>query len=153
MSEMTRTWLVNTSTSACPLAFSIREPPLTGDNLGFKTWGTAFTIAKQLENLRTRYFPNLLKEGCSSNRVLELGSGTGLVGIAAAAIWSVPVLLTDLPEIESNLSHNVLQNLEIVETQGGQIESRVLDWKDSTVLTGQEFEVYHTSFSFHDIRL
>jgi Lysine methyltransferase len=141
MPEMTRTWLVNSCMNGPLLAFSIREPPLTGDNLGLKTWGTAFTMAKKLEDLGTMYFSHLFNEQALSKRVLELGSGTGLVGIAAAGIWGVPVLLTDLPEIEANLCYNALQNAQVVEAQGGHIDSMVLDWKTPSGLAGQEFEV------------
>jgi hypothetical protein len=141
MPEMTRTWLVPTPINTSPLAFSIREPPLTGDNLGLKTWGTAFTIAKKLDDLRTKYFSHLFYRQASSMQVLELGSGTGLVGIAAAAIWGVHVQLTDLPEIQANLSFNVLQNTQVVEAQGGHIGSSVLDWKDPSSFDGSGFQV------------
>jgi hypothetical protein len=144
MPEMTRTWLVPAPTTASPLAFSICEPPLTGDNLGLKTWGTAFTMAKKLDDLAAKYFPHLISESTNPplhTRVLELGAGTGLVGIAAAAIWSVPVLLTDLPEIQANLSHNVLQNTSVVEAQGGHVSSAILDWKDPSALAARDFEV------------
>jgi hypothetical protein len=140
MPEMTRTWLIDTSKTDSPLAFSIREPPLTGDNLGLKTWGTAFTMAQKLEDLGAKHFPHLLDQALSC-RALELGSGTGLVGIAAAAIWGLPVLLTDLPEIQPNLSHNALQNTEVVEARGGQVLSTVLDWKDPSAFSKQDFEV------------
>lgn len=144
MPEMTRTWLVPAPTTATPLAFSIREPPLTGDNLGLKTWGTAFTMAKKLDDLAAKYFPHLIHESTNPpapTQVLELGAGTGLVGIAAAASWRVPVLLTDLPEIQANLSHNVLLNTHVVGEQGGHVDSAVLDWKDPSALAGRDFEV------------
>lgn len=141
MPEMTRTWLINHSKTGPPLAFSIREPPLTGDNLGLKTWGTAFTMAQRLEGLAAEHFPHILNDQTPSGRVLELGSGTGLVGIAAAAIWGLPVLLTDLPEILPNLSHNALRNTEVVEGRGGQVNSKVLDWKDPSAFAEQDFEV------------
>ena len=134
MPEMTRTWIIPASESHPELSFRIREPPLTGDNLGLKTWGTAFTIAKRLESFKYILFPSLFP-GCkpdgSSPNVLELGSGTGLVGIAAAAIWGVSVLLSDLPEIKENLEFNVEANQEVVEVRGGRSASRVLDWKNS----------------------
>jgi hypothetical protein len=134
MPEMTRTWIIPASESHPELSFRIREPPLTGDNLGLKTWGTAFTIAKRLESFKYILFPSLFP-GCkpdgSSPNVLELGSGTGLVGIAAAAIWGVSVLLSDLPEIKENLEFNVEANREVLEVRGGRTASRVLDWKDS----------------------
>jgi Lysine methyltransferase len=147
MPEMTRTWLVPGPITTSPLTFSIREPPLTGDNLGLKTWGTAFTMAKKLDYLGTKYLSHLFNENAAcmnpqkQMQVLELGSGTGLVGIAAAAIWRVPVLLTDLPEIQANLSHNVLQNTQVIETHGGQTDSAILDWKDPDALATRDFEV------------
>lgn len=134
MPEMTRTWLIPSSPT--DLQFSIREPPLTGDNLGFKTWGTAFTIAKLLDSLGTSYFSHLLSNSPSlpQPQILELGAGTGLVGIAAAAIWRASVLLTDLPAIYGNLTHNAGLNEEIVRERGGRLECEVLDW-NTPVLT------------------
>lgn len=61
-------------------------------------------------------------------RVLELGSGTGLVGLAAAGTWDVPVLLTDLPEIVPNLRRNVDANRAIL---NGEVDVAVLDWRDN----------------------
>jgi predicted nicotinamide N-methyase len=63
-------------------------------------------------------------------RVLELGAGTGLVGIAAACIWKTQVHLTDLPEIVPNLQHNADQNSELVQRFGGALSVLALDWSD-----------------------
>lgn len=68
-----------------------------------------------------------------------------MVGIAAAAIWKVPVVLTDLPEIQGNLFHNVRQNAAIINEMGGSAISAVLDWKHTegalADLGSQAFEV------------
>ena len=147
MGELNRTWTIPPSETLPEMSFEIREPPLTGDNLGFKTWGTAFAIAKKLEYIGTHLPKDALSSGStreSPARVLELGSGTGLVGIAAAAIWSTSILLTDLPEIQSNLDFNIQANSETVSTRGGQLSSHILDWKSDEGLVGyatQEFDV------------
>jgi hypothetical protein len=156
MPEMIRTWDIASSDTLPELHFEIREPPLTGDNLGLKTWGTAFAIVKKLEELGEKYFDHLLNfksnklnnmartSELSSVRVLELGSGTGLVGIAAGAIWKVDVILTDLPEIKENLVFNINQNIDTVQSLGGSIQGEVLDWKDPNGLSkysSMEFEV------------
>lgn len=156
MPEMIRTWVVPSSTALPELRFDIREPPLTGDNLGLKTWGTAFAIVKNLEELGSKYFCHLLKSKNNKSdittadyersniRVLELGSGTGLVGIAAGAIWRTEVILTDLPEIKENLLFNIHQNIETVDFMDGSIRGEVLDWKDPNGLdhyASTEFEV------------
>lgn len=124
MSAITRTWVIP-STSTCPeISLKIHEPPLTGDNLGLKTWASSFLLAKSLEVLGKKHLPALQ----ASTKVLELGSGTGLVGLAAAAIWQCKVHLTDLPEIVSNLKYNAEQNSSVIEDRGGWSTTEVLDW-------------------------
>ena len=60
--------------------------------------------------------------------VLELGAGTGLVGIAAAAILCTHVDLTDLPEICENLRKNVQSNEKSLKAAGGSASVFPLDW-------------------------
>ena len=67
----------------------------------------------------------------SELRVLELGSGTGLVGIAAACVWAAHVTLTDLPDIVPNLARNVDMNAALIERHGGEARTEVLDWADA----------------------
>jgi len=105
----------------------LHEPSLTADNLGLKTWASSYLLAKRLHLLE-------LPEATPGieRRVLELGSGTGLVGIAAAAVWGVEVQLTDLPEIEANLALNVRANQEVILKGAGVATTGVLDWSDTT---------------------
>ena len=143
MPEMTRTWIITASSSLPEVRFNIREPPLTGDNLGLKTWGTSYVVAKKLEDFGMKNLGHLFtKSGASTGyasktslltniKVLELGAGTGLVGIAAGAIWAADVYLTDLQDIAENLRFNVEQNAAIVGEFGGRISSGVLDWRES----------------------
>lgn len=128
MPEMTRNWIIP-ATDYCPeFELKIHEPPLTGDNLGFKTWGTAFAMAKQLDWLGVDYLSHTLKSD-QEFKVLELGSGTGLVGIAAAAIWRCAVTLTDLPEICPNLAANIEDNRLFICGRGGNAAAEKLDWR------------------------
>ncbi|KAI1620562.1 putative methyltransferase-domain-containing protein [Exophiala viscosa] len=122
MPAMTRTFVVNEE-----LAISLHEPSLTEDNLGLKTWTSSLLLAQRLAECR-KHIPS----DCS--RVLELGSGTGLVGIAAACIWNAQVLLTDLPEIVPNLLQNLALNRDVIEKHRGQVSARTLDWADPTDL-------------------
>jgi hypothetical protein len=59
MPEMTRTWVIPASASHSELKFVIREPALTGDNLGLKTWGTAFAISKKIGQIGLNHFSHL----------------------------------------------------------------------------------------------
>ena len=88
MGEITRQWPFNED-EASPTAFelTIREPPLTGDSLGLKTWGSSYVLAQHLPHIGSTSLFRLFDEslGQPPPPVLELGSGTGLLGLAAAA--------------------------------------------------------------------
>ncbi len=143
MPEMTRTWSVPASADLSEIRFDIREPPLTGDNLGLKTWGTSYVIARKLEDFGIQCLDHLFTNSRSASassssrsqhperKVLELGAGTGLVGVAAGALWGADVYLTDLADIVDNLLFNIEKNAVTVKQFGGNISSGVLDWRES----------------------
>lgn len=110
----------------------LREPSLTGDNLGHKTWAASYMLAKRLSFVREclpTFSDHDRREGISV-RVLELGAGTGLVGIAAAAAFGAHVDLTDLPEICENLAYNCQKNERLIHECGGSTTAFPLDWSD-----------------------
>ncbi|KAI9839408.1 MAG: hypothetical protein M1837_002095 [Sclerophora amabilis] len=121
----------------------LHEPSLISDNLGLKTWAASYLLAKRLASLSSslpssHHPPPQQQQQHQQDarppprpRVLELGAGTGLVGIAAAAVWGAAVHLTDLPAIEPNLAANVNANRETIERRGGGgATTGVLDWSD-----------------------
>ncbi|KAI0839081.1 S-adenosylmethionine-dependent methyltransferase-like protein [Hypoxylon sp. FL0890] len=129
MGEITRRWPLETQASS-PFELIIREPPITGDCLGLKTWGSSYLLAQSLGKVAEESLAHLLPLGHQSQSldVLELGSGTGLLGMAAAAIWQANVVLTDLPNIMPNLTHNIERNQPTIETLGGRVDSGTLIW-------------------------
>lgn len=129
MGEITRRWPLEGEGYAS-FDLLIREPPLTGDNLGFKTWGSSYVLAQMLHTIGGTLLPHLLecKDGRPRPTVLELGSGTGLLGLAAAAMWQTHVVLSDLPEIVPNLSHNVETNQPVIQDRGGSVAAGALTW-------------------------
>ncbi|EXJ87494.1 hypothetical protein A1O3_04454 [Capronia epimyces CBS 606.96] len=130
MPSMTRSFMINDS-----LSISLHEPSLTGDSLGLKTWTSSLLLSQRLGQCR-RYIP----QDCA--RVLELGAGTGLVGISAACLWNKHVLLTDLPEIVPNLQRNLEHNRSVITDNHGSVEARALDWADETDTPGDEQEKF-----------
>ncbi|KAG9755000.1 VPS28-domain-containing protein, partial [Aureobasidium melanogenum] len=105
---------------------SIHEPALTEDNLGLKTWASSFVFARNWHTLRDRI--PLIFDKDENATILELGAGTGLVGIAAAAVLGANVLLTDLPEIVPNLERNITSNEDIINSRNGSACAAMLDW-------------------------
>jgi predicted nicotinamide N-methyase len=105
---------------------NIHEPALTEDNLGLKTWGSSFVFARNWHTLRDQIPLRFDKD--ENATILELGAGTGLVGIAAAAVLGANVLLTDLPEIVPNLERNIASNADIIESRKGSARAAMLDW-------------------------
>ncbi|KAI5960188.1 rrg1 [Candida pseudojiufengensis] len=106
----------------------LKEPSMTNDNLGLKTWGSSLILSQRLLN-----YSELIPTG---KKILELGSGTGLVGIILNLL-NYKTYLTDLPEILSNLKTNIEIN-NLVD-----IECHALDWSkpDDSTLFGTKFEI------------
>lgn len=125
MGAMSRSFRIPTSANAFEL--SIHEPTLTGDDLGLKTWAASYLLAKRLSS-----FSLVPTDTQERLQVLELGSGTGLVGLAMAGLGA-HVLLTDLPSICPNLAHNVRQNHNVISENGGKARAAMLDWTEPHV--------------------
>ena len=139
------------------LEVNIYEPSLTGDNLGHKTWIASYLLAKSLPLLLPRHFPSIITISDSPNshhnssgikddnrpKILELGAGTGLVGLAASGLISAAKIhLTDLPSIIPNLQHNMQQNISLIKSTGTTVTAGVLDWSEteSTAVRDDEDE-------------
>ncbi|KAF1944657.1 hypothetical protein EJ02DRAFT_340559, partial [Clathrospora elynae] len=124
MGAMSRTFRIPTPSE--PFELSIHEPALTGDDLGLKTWAASYLLAKRLNSFRL-----VPSDTQQKLQVLELGSGTGLVGLAMAGLGA-DVVLTDLPSICTNLARNAQANREIVSQNGGSTRTAILDWTHPT---------------------
>ncbi|KAK6076119.1 Protein-lysine N-methyltransferase EFM6 [Seiridium cupressi] len=86
---------------------------------GGQTWPAGMVLAKHM----LRYHRNDLKEA----RILELGAGGGLVGLAVARGCEIrkPLLITDQLEMYSLMGHNI----ELNELQG-RVKAAILNWCD-----------------------
>lgn len=124
---------------------------LSSQGLSFQLWPAAAALVSLLDRQSASLF------GCSAAqgrrlRLLELGSGTGLVGIAAAALLGARVTVTDLPHVLPNLQFNVDANAGAVERGGGKVEVAALSWgevrdmesigRDYDIVLGSDV-VYH----------
>lgn len=85
--------------------------------------------AKALEHL-----PPSFAASITPPAILELGSGTGLCGLSAAAALGLPVTLTDLPEVLPSLRANVAANSSLAP----QVTVAPCDWTalDTSALGG-----------------
>ncbi|CAK9152400.1 unnamed protein product [Ilex paraguariensis] len=132
----------------------IRQLPSQG--LSFQLWPAAATLVTLLDRHRcdpsngtTPLSPTLSAfsstsgESCRQIRILELGSGTGLVGIAAAAILNASVMVTDLPHVLPNLRYNAGANADVVAVNGGSIDVAPLRWgeNDDMEAVGRDYDL------------
>ena len=101
---------------------------------GFNVWDGAVVAASWAEASR------IARAGESSPvrarlataaSVLELGSGTGLAGLAAAAELGVEVTLTDLPEVVPALQRNADANAEALAANGARASVEALNWLEA----------------------
>jgi len=147
--EVTRQWYFENE-GGTPFELSIREPSMVGDDgLGSKTWGSSFVLAHMLSNLASTSLSHLLPgDGARhTTRVLELGSGTGLLGLAAAATWRTEVILSDLPSIMPNLLFNIERNRAAVESLGGRLRAGHLTWGGDRAYNDQTLFAQENQFS------
>ncbi|KAL8474447.1 hypothetical protein ACS0TY_031060 [Phlomoides rotata] len=115
---------------------------LSSQGLSFQLWPAAASLVALLDRQSACLF------GCSPAqarrlRILELGSGTGLVGIAAAALLGARVTVTDLPHVLPNLQFNVDANAAALGLRGGAVEVAPLSWGETQQMdaVGRDYDV------------
>ncbi|GAA5899626.1 hypothetical protein JCM8208_000608 [Rhodotorula glutinis] len=132
-------------TSPSPLHITIRDGTLIEASTGHRTWGSASILAHLLAASPSRFFPSLSAPPSPPSSplcVLELGSGTGLVGLTAAAVLSrlgvgarqgAEVVLSDGGDepqaVLDNLRDNVGANAGAI-GDGVSVRVERLDWRD-----------------------
>ncbi|KAF3906768.1 hypothetical protein AA313_de0205603 [Arthrobotrys entomopaga] len=139
----TKSYVVSTDKSEGSIEVKIAEPNLQADGLPLETWASSHILAGVLHNFQIK-FPdtnNYTTKTTPDKRetiipILELGAGTGLVGISAQAIWGQPAILTDLEPIIPGIQLNIDLNSSIVEAGRCTVAPRsgTLDWKVPTTL-------------------
>lgn len=130
---------------------------LRSQGLSFQLWPAATSLFSLLDNHRSHPSSSPLSPSLSSPhrlRILEIGSGTGLVGITAALTLSADVTLTDLPHVLPNLDFNALANREVLTHHGGSVDVAALSWGDvhqMEALIGREYDlVLGSDVVYHD---
>lgn len=125
---------------------AIRQLPSQG--LSFQLWPAATTLFTLLDNRSTGPLSPILDtiSGGSTHgalRILELGSGTGIVGIAAAVTLGAEVTVTDLPHVIPNLQFNVDANADVLASRGGTVNVAALRWGEDADVegVGREFDL------------
>lgn len=117
----------------------IAEANVSAENLALKTWTSSFVLASQLHKFNVCFDQN------DDIPILEVGAGTGLVGLTAALLWQKHAILTDLPGILPGIRMNVDLNLASLKNASTDAECGSLDWKEAETLYLENGEAYHTS--------
>ncbi|PIN07086.1 putative N2,N2-dimethylguanosine tRNA methyltransferase [Handroanthus impetiginosus] len=134
----------------------IRQLPSQG--ISFQLWPAATTLITLLDRRHpsntagplSPLFNNWESRGL---RILELGSGTGVVGIAAAALLGASVTVTDLPHVLLNLQFNVDANAGIVKLHGGAVDVAALSWgniKEMEAIGREHDIILGSDLVYHD---
>ena len=105
---------------------------LQADNLPLSTWGSAEVLANALHQTEGGTLMSTIPDDVIP--VLELGAGTGIAGLSAAAIWHTTAVLTDLPPILPGIAANVALNRTLLAEYGGRAVCGSLDWRQPAVL-------------------
>ncbi len=130
--SMTRSFTVPRA-NGDKVEIAIHEPGICGDALGLKTWGTSFLLASRLHTLMPLLCPSADPKtvqgqliGSKTMTAIELGAGTGLLGLSLSMMVHCNVILSDyLPEIIDNLRRNIQHNEG---NNGSECQAALLDW-------------------------
>lgn len=118
------------------VSIAIAEAHCEAEGLLLATWSSSFLLSNTLHKLDIDR--EQLRQDGNNNKnnysVLELGAGTGLTGLSAAAVWGTKSLLTDLPGIVPGLQLNVDINGEAMGATGGSVACGTLDWTRPDVI-------------------
>ncbi|OWM66373.1 protein N-lysine methyltransferase METTL21A [Punica granatum] len=118
---------------------------LRSQGLSFQLWPAATTFVSVLDDSAAGPLSATIAAAGDLGRlrILELGSGTGLVGIAAAVALGADVTVTDLPHVLPNLHFNAEANASILAATGGTVRVATLRWGEAedVELIGNEFDL------------
>lgn len=121
MTSQRHVYQVKTS-EAKTVSIVLSAPHLEAEGLYLQTWGSSYLLANRLYAMRFD-----LNEA-RNLQVLELGSGTGLVGLSAAIVWGARVMLTDFASIVPGTATNVALNQSLLDQTGGSATCGSLEW-------------------------
>nr|XP_043618229.1 protein N-lysine methyltransferase METTL21A-like [Erigeron canadensis] len=148
-----KTYLLNSVNSTVV----IRQLPSQG--ISFQLWPAADTFVKLLDGYNasnTDKFSACLTSFVNRRsrlRILEVGSGTGIVGISAAAILGADVTVTDLHNVLPNLKFNADANAGVIGPRGGGVHVAALSWGeiDEMEVIGREYDmIIGSDVVYHD---
>lgn len=126
------TYKIQTS-DADHVSIAIAEARCEAEGLHLATWSSSFLLSNTLHKLEIDR--EQLRQGDDNKySILELGAGTGLTGLSAAAVWGTRSLLTDLPGIVPGLQVNVDINKDAMRATGGAVACGTLDWNKPDVV-------------------
>jgi predicted nicotinamide N-methyase len=135
---------VKTDDAGSSITISISEPSgVSSENLSFSTWGASYVLANQLHKIPVPPTADSKQSPRDGRWALELGAGTGLVGLSAASIWRTNVVLTDLPNILPGVTTNISLNEHQTRRNGGSAIPGSLDWSSPDELRTYPSRVNH----------
>lgn len=104
---------------------------------GNLVWDGALALSKFLSNLASNKISSMDPlPGIQGKRVLELGSGTGVLGLACARTGASHVVVTDNePELLTLLERNIEAN-----ALSTKVSAKPLDWEDKSTYLNECFD-------------
>nr|XP_020446511.1 protein-lysine methyltransferase METTL21D [Monopterus albus] len=93
-------------------------------DVGCVVWDAAIVLARYLET-KQFYDPSSGVNVWAGRRVVELGAGTGVVGLMAATLGA-QVTVTDLEDLQTLLKVNIQENQTLISS--GSVTAKILKW-------------------------
>ncbi|KAJ1481258.1 putative methyltransferase-domain-containing protein [Baffinella frigidus] len=116
------------------------------EDTGGDVWRGAMALAKYLEEDEPASFVG--------KRVIELGGGTGLLGLSLALSGAQEVCITDKENTVPLVQKNISENEALLAAKGANARGAVLDWFDATlgesVVKGCPYDLIVVSDVFYE---
>ncbi|KAF2645454.1 hypothetical protein P280DRAFT_417219 [Massarina eburnea CBS 473.64] len=99
----------------------------TGESIARHLWDAGITLACHIKSILSENEMFAIKDGSRSFRVVELGTGCGIVGLTIAkTVPNSKVILTDLAEAREIVERNISLSQS---SPRGSVEFKELDWE------------------------
>ena len=115
------------------------------NELNFGIGGRAYQAAYVLNNYLEKHLEQQLGSPLENINALDLGSGTGISALALAALGGNNIIMSDIPDIQELMQHNIARNKHLFKAKN--VCNEVLQWGEENTHQCQQLTGKYGGFN------